>query len=128
MNFFGILLLLVTIFITYSLVKKFYYARAVLNYLPEEVYEKLKNDKNVVLLDVRTPLEHKRQNIEGSLNIPLHELNNRINELEEYKDKEIICYCRSGNRSLTAAFKLYNKGYKPANMKGGIINWNFSNK
>jgi len=54
----------------------------------------------------------------------LYELGTRSDELLKYKDKEIICYCRSGNRSLTAAAKLKKKGFNSANLKGGIIRWN----
>ena len=49
-------------------------------------------------------------------------------ELEKYKNKEIICYCRSGNRSLNSASLLKKHGFNSANMKGGIVTWNFSNK
>ncbi len=125
MNFIEFLLLVVALLIAYSFLKKFTYSRLVKSYMPDEVAEKLRKDKSIILLDVRTPSEHKQQNIEGSLLIPLNELNSRVNELEKFRNNEIICYCRSGNRSLTAAAKLSRKGFRSANMKGGIINWNF---
>lgn len=97
--------------------------RSVKNYSPAELAEKLKKDKNVVLLDVRTPMERKQDYIRGSFHIPLYDLTKNQKELLKFKDKEIICYCRTGNRSLTAASKLRKLGYNSANLKGGIIFW-----
>jgi rhodanese-related sulfurtransferase len=44
--------------------------------------------------------------------------------MKKFKDAEIICYCRTGNRSLNAAAKLKKLGFNAANLKGGIIRWN----
>ena len=56
------------------------------------------------------------------MNIPLNELENRINEIP--KDKEIIMVCRSGERSLKTTYFLMNAGYqKVFNMRDGIIKW-----
>lgn len=120
-----ILLLLLGLFIVYTYVKKVLVNRSVVHYMPDETKEKIKNSRSVVLLDVRTSGERKQQHIKGSLHIPLQEIERRAGELEKYKDKEIICYCRSGNRSVTAAAKLKKKGFNSASMKGGIIRWNF---
>lgn len=77
-----------------------------------------------VLLDVRTEDERSRDHIGRSLHIPLHQLKSRAGELSRYKEKQIICYCATGNRSLNAAVQLKKMGYSTANMKGGISNWN----
>ena len=120
-----IILLVLGLFIVYTYIKKILVNRSVKHYNPDEAKEKVKNNKNVIMLDVRTSGERQQQHIKGSFHIPLHEINSRANELEKFKDKEIICYCRSGNRSVTAAAKLKKKGFNSANMKGGIIRWNF---
>ncbi|MFN3872560.1 MAG: rhodanese-like domain-containing protein [Ignavibacterium sp.] len=117
--FFYVLLTLIVIYI----VRKVLLYRSVKNYSPAELAEKLKKDKNVVLLDVRTPMERKQDYIKGSFHIPLYDLTKNQKELLKFKDKEIICYCRTGNRSLTAASKLRKLGYNSANLKGGIIFW-----
>jgi rhodanese-related sulfurtransferase len=93
------------------------------NYSPVELAEKLKKDKNIILLDVRTPQERKQDYIRGSFHIPLYDIAPGQKELLKFKDKEIICYCRTGNRSLVAASKLRKLGFNSANLKGGIIFW-----
>ncbi len=92
-------------------------------YSASEVSEQMHND-HVVLLDVRTPEERNHQHIKGSLHIPVNELSQKMKMLEKYRKKEIICYCHSGNRSFTAAILLAKNGFKAANMKGGMIEWN----
>lgn len=121
-----VLLLIFGLFIVYTYTKRILVNRSVVHYTPDETKERVKNNRNVILLDVRTPSERKQQQIKGSIHIPLYEIEKRASELEKFKDKEIICYCRSGNRSVNAAAKLKKKGFNSANMKGGIIRWNFN--
>ncbi|WP_290660369.1 rhodanese-like domain-containing protein [Ignavibacterium sp.] len=109
--------------IVFYIARKVLLYRSVKNYSPADLAEKLKKDKNAVLLDVRTPMERKQDYIRGSFHIPLYDLTANPKELLKFKDKEIICYCRTGNRSLTAASKLSKLGYNSANLKGGIIYW-----
>ena len=96
---------------------------------PETVKQKIENKEDIVLLDVRTqpeytgPLGH----IEGSILIPVQVLEQRIDELEKYKDKEIIVYCRSGNRSRIGTQILLKAGYNAVNMLGGMRAWNKMN-
>lgn len=108
-------------------IKKYISARNIKHYSGSEVKELLKSGNNHILLDVRTPAERKSQSIKNSLHIPLHELRQRQEELKKFKDKEIICYCRSGNRSVSAAVLLHKSGFNSANLKGGIIKYNFNN-
>jgi rhodanese-related sulfurtransferase len=119
-----ILLLALFLLIAYRFVKKSLVAKSVKHYEPEEVRGLMKSTRNHILLDVRTPKEHSDQNIKGSVLIPLYEIKSRANELKKYKDKEIICYCRTGSRSVNAAAKLKKMGFNTANMKGGILRWN----
>ena len=99
--------------------------------IPEiTVYElKAKMDRkdDFVLLDVREPFEHEIAKIPGSQLIPLGELPSRVQELEEFKDKEIVAHCKSGGRSSRAVEFLLNSGFKKVwNVVGGITEW--SNK
>ncbi len=94
-------------------------------YSPSEVSAKL-NDPTVIVLDVRSHEERKRsRRIEQSLHIPLQDLSKCLHSLDRHKQKEIICYCQSGARSLSAARLLQKHGFDAANMKGGIAEWNF---
>lgn len=88
--------------------------------------EAMKSDSNLVILDVRTPQElvGEHGQIEGVINIPVQVLSQRINEMEEYKDKNIAVICRSGNRSVFAAKILKAKGYQVKNVLGGMKAYN----
>ena len=87
----------------------------------EELGEKLKNTKQVVVLDVRQPEEYREGHIAGSRSIPLGELNKRAGELP--KDREIICVCASGSRSRSATKLLVGAGYNAFDMQGGMFMW-----
>ena len=75
-------------------------------------------------LDVRTAEEHKIKSIPGTNCIPVQEIEKRIVELDEYRDKKIIVYCRSGNRSGTATKILNENGFTAFNLLGGMNGWN----
>ena len=91
---------------------------------PLELKERLAKGEDIVLLDVRQPEEHAEKNIAHALLIPLNELPDRIDELEGYKGREIVVYCRSGNRSGQAIQFLEASGYiKLKNLKGGMLAW-----
>jgi rhodanese-related sulfurtransferase len=92
---------------------------------PVEVQEKMKNGKRPFLLDVREQQELRVGYISGAKLIPLGQLSSRMRELP--KNREIVCVCRSGNRSRSAAKKLITAGYSASNMKGGMLAWKWSN-
>ena len=78
---------------------------------------------NSVILDVREPSELKGElgAIQGGINIPVGQITQRLNELEKYKEKEIITVCRSGGRAHAAAAILLKAGFKKVfNMSGGM--------
>jgi rhodanese-related sulfurtransferase len=84
------------------------------------------NQNNFLLLDVREPFEQYQSkiDIDNSLLIPVGKLPDRINELEDHKNNEIICLCRSGVRSADACKLLQKKGFENVkNLKGGINKW-----
>lgn len=114
-------------FILYVYIKRYLASRKVKSYSSAEAAASVKNNKSI-LLDVRTNRERSQQKINGSFHIPLSELSGRINELKKFKSKEIICYCRSGNRSLSAAITLQKNNFNSANLKGGILRWNSERK
>jgi rhodanese-related sulfurtransferase len=89
----------------------------------EQFKEKLKNDKELIVLDVRTPEEVAAGKIENSINIPVQVLEQRINELKPYKSKEIIVICRTQNRSAVAVDILKQQGYEAKNVLGGMIEY-----
>ena len=74
-------------------------------------------------LDVRTIPEHVDRAIPNTNCIPLQEIEKRLDELNDYKDKIIIVYCRSGNRSGKATKILKENGFDAINLIGGINSW-----
>lgn len=69
-------------------------------------------NQGAIVIDVRTPLEYKTGHFKGSKLIPHDEIEFRIKELEQYKDKPILLYCRSGNRAGFAKRILEKYGFK----------------
>ena len=79
-------------------------------------------ENNAVVLDVRTPQEHGRGNIENSVNINVDELRERINELD--KDQTYVIYCQVGLRGYLANRILRNNGFNNVvNLQGGYNLW-----
>lgn len=107
--------------------RRMYLRLTLKHYSVAEVAEKLKSGDSL-LLDVRTKQERAQRSIPGSLHIPLHILSTRLGELEKHNHREIICYCQTGSRSLSAAAKLKKSGFTVANLRGGIAEWNFSQR
>ncbi|MFZ1614980.1 MAG: rhodanese-like domain-containing protein [Holophaga sp.] len=81
--------------------------------------------RKALLVDVRTEAEYKDRHIPGTdALIPLQELAQRIHELEPWKGKPILLYCRSGNRTQQAAKLLQKHGFTDVtDLKGGIQEW-----
>jgi len=107
----------------YLLIKRIWLAKTIKHYSPTEASAMLRNSRSVLLLDVRTLKERKAQSIKKSVHIPLAEINSRVEELNKFRNHEIICYCKAGIRSLSAASKLKKNGFNSANLKGGIVQW-----
>lgn len=87
-------------------------------------FEAKLKDKNVVVLDVRTPGEYSTGHLPNAilLNINDPEFGAKIKKLD--KNKEYLIYCRSGARSMRAATEMKNVGFtKLVNLNGGILSW-----
>ena len=82
-------------------------------------------DKNVTVLDVRTPAEHAEGYIPGTdFNIDvLEDSYTKIATEKLPKDKPVALYCRSGNRSKKAARILVDKGYEVVELGTGFRGW-----
>ncbi|KAF0139673.1 MAG: hypothetical protein A2499_15360 [Stygiobacter sp. RIFOXYC12_FULL_38_8] len=118
-----ILLLAFVILVVVLRVKKYLTTRSMKNYSSAEVKQLLKNNNSIVLLDVRTDGERKSGAIKPSIHIPLHEITLKTEQLKKYGSREIICYCQTGSRSVSAAVKLRKLGFNSANLTGGYLRW-----
>ncbi|HEY0609808.1 MAG TPA: rhodanese-like domain-containing protein [Chitinophaga sp.] len=94
------------------------------NITSEELKQRLDNGEQLNIVDVREPHEHTDFNIGGTL-VPLGQIQAmQVDELEDLKDKEVIVYCRSGNRSGQAAMILETMGFQNVkNLVGGMLKW-----
>lgn len=110
--------------IVFYIGKKIYLIKSIKQYSPADAHAKVKKERNVVFLDVRTERERKQSSIKGSYHIPVTDIKEKGQELKKFKDAEIICYCQTGNRSLTAASKLKKMGFNATNLSGGMVRWN----
>jgi len=89
----------------------------------ETLKAKLDSGDEFLLLDVREPHEYQIAQIGGKL-IPLGSVGQRLGEIAEYKDKEVLVHCRSGARSQKAALELKAAGFtNVSNVAGGILAW-----
>ncbi|MBO3446021.1 rhodanese-like domain-containing protein [Clostridium sp. CCUG 7971] len=89
-----------------------------------ELKKIIENKEDIFLLDIRTKEEYEEGNINTSVNIPLQNLLYDIDDIEEYKDKKVVVYCRSGHRSITACNILSMSGFTDLyNLEKGIIDY-----
>ena len=89
----------------------------------KELKNQVKNDSDLVILDVRTPEELKGPlgHIDGVVNIPVQQLESRVDELDKYKGREIAVICRTGHRSGIGTKILLKHGFtKVENVEGGM--------
>ncbi len=92
-------------------------------YTPVELEARMKQNPDLILVDVRAAAERDIASI-GGTHIPLNELSERITELEEFKESEIVVMCRSGVRSAHAQKFLLENGFGDVkNLAGGILAW-----
>ena len=95
--------------------------------VPEITVQELKAlmdaDQTPLILDVREEQEYAIAHLSGTL-IPLRQLPNRLDELEEHKDALVVVHCHSGGRSAQAVQYLRSLGFEHAkNLRGGVLAW-----
>ena len=93
------------------------------NLLPQDFQYKIRNDTAAVLIDVREFFEFKKERIKNAVNVPMSG-NLKPLTYSIKTDIPLLLYCKSGVRSVRAAVKLYNAGYRNlCSLKGGIDAW-----
>ena len=82
------------------------------------------NRQDALVLDVREQAEFAQAHILNSRALPLSQLEARVGDIEKFKDKPVIVYCATGNRSSTAAATLRKRGFSSVfNLSGGFAAW-----
>jgi len=93
------------------------------NLLPQDFQYKIRNDTAAVLIDVREFFEFRKERIKNAVNVPM---TGNLKPLTDSikTDIPLLLYCKGGVRSVRAAVKLYNAGYRNLySLKGGIDSW-----
>ena len=100
---------------------------------PWDLEEKLATGSKPILLDIREPEEFNAMRLENSMNVPRGileqscewDFEETVPELVSARDKEIVLICRSGNRSILAAYTMQEMGYQNVfSLKTGLRGWN----
>ncbi len=100
---------------------------------PWDLDEKLKANEDITLLDIREPYEFEVMRIENSINVPRGVLETAcdwgyeetVPDIACCRQREVIVICRSGNRSVLAAYTMQLMGYtNVASLKTGLTGWN----
>jgi len=91
---------------------------------PGELAAWLRGENPPLLLDVREEDEHQFAALPNSTLIPLRQIPDRVCEIEDWKERDIVVYCHHGVRSLHAIGWLRQQGFsKLRNLSGGIDGW-----
>lgn len=89
-----------------------------------ELKERLDKGDEIVLLDIRQEFELGIACLDNTLHIPGEEVAARLGELESFREKDIVVYCRTGTRSQRTTEFLLSRGFeKVFNLTGGIYAW-----
>ncbi len=97
----------------------------------DDLKKRMDAGEKLHLLDVREDSERAEYNI-GGAHIPLGKVQTmQLEDIEDWKNEEVIIYCRSGNRSGMAGLFMEQAGFKnTVNLSGGMNAWKdkFENK
>lgn len=94
---------------------------------PQEAVQLINHD-DALVIDVRESNELTGGKIAGAKHIPMSNFSKRVDELDKFKNRKALVYCRSGQRSIGACKQLKARGFEEvANLKGGIAAWESAN-
>jgi rhodanese-related sulfurtransferase len=94
------------------------------NITVEQLKARVDAGEKLNLIDVREDIEHDEFNIGGIWYRVARIQQMEIEELEHLKNEEVICYCRSGQRSTMACLMLEHMGFTDTyNLTGGMVEW-----
>ena len=90
----------------------------------EDAQEILAQEKDYILLDVRTIGEYEKKHLPNAILLPIEEIKRgNVAEVLPDKNQKIFVYCWTGRRAEDAAEILVNMGYKNVVNLGGIVDW-----
>ena len=87
---------------------------------PTELHQRQQAGETPTILDVREPWEFEEGRIPGAQNIPLNSLPDKLDDIDEWKNQEIIVHCKGGGRATSAKAFLTQQGFTNVrNLLGG---------
>ena len=89
----------------------------------DEAMRMMQDESDYLIVDVRRPDEFAEKHIKGAINVPNETITDEAPEALPDKDRLLLIYCRSGNRSKEASQKLADMGYTKVYEFGGINTW-----
>jgi len=91
---------------------------------PAELVTRMEGPDAPVILDVRSPEEYTDGHIPGAINVPYDQIGARIGSLEEYRDGDLVVYCRTGRRAGVAERALREAGFEQIwDLEGHMVAW-----
>ncbi len=100
---------------------------------PWDLADKLDQEQDILIVDVREPYEYAKMHIRNAINVPRGILETAcewnyeetVPELVQAREREVVVVCRSGNRSIFAAHTMQRMGYQQvSSLRTGLRGWN----
>jgi rhodanese-related sulfurtransferase len=88
-----------------------------------EAKQMMDEHPNAVIVDVRTEDEYNAKRIPGAVLLPDFDILEKAHEVLPDKNALILIYCRTGRRTVPAAYNLIDLGYTNVYDFGGIVDW-----
>jgi len=93
------------------------------NLSTEEAHDLMEEDRNLIVIDVRSSREYNKDCIAGAINIPFSEMEENLSRVLLFKEKKILLYSERGKRSIDASHLLSKKGFRVFHLNGGVVFW-----
>ena len=93
------------------------------NLSTQEAKALIDSDKNLIIIDVRSKDEYKKDYIDGAINIPFDELKDSFVQMKKFQGHKILIYSERGKVSVDSARLLSKEGFNLFNLNGGVVFW-----
>jgi len=93
------------------------------NLSPLEAKQLIEEDKSLILIDVRSAKAFEKDTIANAINLPLEKLQQSLENIQSFKNRNLLLYSERGEQSIIASRLLSKQGFTVFNLKGGIVFW-----
>jgi rhodanese-related sulfurtransferase len=100
-------------------------SEAVASMTADELLASLEGPEGPIALDVRSPEEYLAGHIDGAINVPFDQIEANLDILNEYRERGLVVYCRTGHRAGIAETTLRESGFERVwDLEGHMVSWN----